>query len=264
MRRKLIPLLLFFIVLPIGGLVYSVHVIKTQSEYQIPTKQAAQQAQRKQAAQQAQRKQAAQREQRKQAAQQAQSKQSAQQGQKKQTAQQGQKKQPVQQVQSAPQRHESLQLPAYSEFSTRKRPVQPIQNVSKTPEAHQFSAYSVYSTSKHNVHQVQGGYMQTATSDVPSHSMRGQRIMTTGALYASTVYVPFDSKTPSAYSEDLAMADRGVRRAKQDFIQRPDDDPAQTSPVGEPWVLLAFALLFGGVIAIRKKNKGKVGSTSEV
>lgn len=283
MRRKLIPLLLFFIVLPVGGLVYSVYMMKTQSEYQMPNRPSTQQVQRKQPMQQAQRQQSAQSDQLDNPAQRAQSKQSVQQAQRKQTvqpdqmdnpaqraqgkqparqakgkqsAQQVQSKQPAQQVQSAPRQQESLPFPAYSEFSTRKRSAQQIQNGAERNASHSSSAYSMYKTSKHNVHQVQGGYMQAATSDVPFHPMRGQRIMTTGAVYASTVYVPFDSKTPASYSEDLAMADRGLRRAKQDFIQRPDDIPAQTSPVGEPWILLVFALLFGGVVALRRRNRG--------
>ena len=274
MRRKLIPLLLFFIVLPVGGLVYSVYMMKTQSEYQMPNRPSTQQVQRKQPMQQAQRQQSAQSDQLDNPAQRAQSKQSVQQAQRKQTiqpdqmdnpAQRAQSKQPArqakgkqsaQQVQSAPRQQESLPFPAYSEFSTRKRSAQQIQNGAERNASHSSSVYSVYKTSKHNVHQVQGGYMQAATSDVPFHPMRGRRIMTTGAVYASTVYVPFDSKTPASYSEDLAMADRGLRRAKQDFIQRPDDIPAQTSPVGEPWILLVFALLFGCIVALRRRNRG--------
>ena len=33
---------------------------------------------------------------------------------------------------------------------------------------------------------------------------------------------------------------------KRNFPGRPDDRPADASPIGEPWLLLAFALLFGG------------------
>ena len=96
--------------------------------------------------------------------------------------------------------------------------------------------------------------MQTATSDVPSHSMRGQRIMTTGALYASTVYVPFDSKTPSAYSEVAVAMDGDESKKPRKFVNRPDINIGE-SPVGEPWILLIFALLFGGAVA--RKAKGR-------
>ena len=222
---------------------------------QAQRQQSAQSDQLDNPAQRAQRKQTVQPDQMDNPAQRAQGKQSAQQAKGKQSAQKAQSKQPAQQVQSAPRQQESLPFPAYSEFSTRKRSAQQIQNGAERNASHSSSAYSMYKTSKHNVHQVQGGYMQAATSDVPFHPMRGQRIMTTGAVYASTVYVPFDSKTPASYSEDLAMADRGLRRAKQDFVQRPDDIPAQTSPVGEPWILVVCAAIFGGVIAWRRREK---------
>lgn len=267
MRRLLIPILLF-IVLPWSGLTISMYSTTMQAEYQMPTKQAKQQVQSKQAGLRAQSKPAAQKAQSKQSAQpdqmdnpaqRAQSKQSAKKAESKQNAQKEQKKQPVQQVQSKPsKRPETLQLPAYSDFSKRKRSVQPqpVQQVTMKPASHKAPAYSVYKTSKQSVHHVQGGYMQPALSDVPAHPMRGQRILTTGAVYASTVYVPFDNTPPSMYSEALAMADRGGRRAKQGFLPGMDDDPAQTSPVGEPWVMAIFALLFGGIVALRRRNRG--------
>ena len=271
MRRKLIPLLLFFIVLPVGGLAYTVYSMKMQSEYQMPNKPSKQQVQNKPSAQKAQNKPSAQKAQSKQSAQpdqmdnpaqRAQSKQSALKAKDKQSAQQAQKKQPVQQVQSKPSKQpEALQLPAYSDFAKRKRSVQPqpVQQVAMKPASHKAPAYSVYKTSKQSVHHVQGGYnMQPALSDVPAHPMRGQRILTTGAVYASTVYVPFDNTPPSMYSEALAMADRGGRRAKQGLgdVPRPDADQGNTSPVGEPWILLVFALSFGGIVALRRRNKG--------
>lgn len=268
MRRKLIPLLLFFIVLPVGGLAYTVYSMKMQSEYQMPNKPSKQQVQNKPSAQKVQNKPAAQKAQSKQSAQpdqmdnpaqRAQSKQSAKKAESKQNAQKEQKKQPVQQVQSKPsKRPETLQLPAYSDFSKRKRSVQPqpVQQVAMKPASHKAPAYSVYKTSKQSVHHVQGGYMQPALSDVPAHPMRGQRILTTGAVYASTVYVPFDNTPPSMYSEALAMADRGGRRAKQGFLPGMDDGPANTSPIGEPWIMAIFALLFGGIVALRRRNRG--------
>jgi hypothetical protein len=228
-----------------------------QAEYQMPTKQAKQQVQSKQAGLRTQSKPAGLQVQPKQAKQQVQSKQAKQQVQSKQTKQQAQSKQAVRPAQNVSKRPESPQFPVYSGYTKRKYSAPQVQSKPvKQPAGHPSPTYSVYKTSKHSVHQVQGGYMQAATSDVPFHPMRGQRIMTTGAVYASTVYVPFDSKTPASYSEDLAMADRGLRRAKQDFIQRPDDDPAQTSPVGEPWIMAIFALLFGGIVALRRRNRG--------
>ena len=44
----------------------------------------------------------------------------------------------------------------------------------------------------------------------------------------------------------------------------PDANAGQESPVGEPWVLAAFALLFAGVVWLRgKKARAKEAGTKE-
>ena len=77
--------------------------------------------------------------------------------------------------------------------------------------------------------------------------------MQNGMVYASAVYEPFNGAAPSEYV-DGKIPDR-IKRAKSGWVDRPDDRPAQTSPVGEPLILAVFALLFGGIIAVRRKNK---------
>lgn len=89
--------------------------------------------------------------------------------------------------------------------------------------------------------------------------------MTTGAKYSSFVYEPFDNTAPS---ESTANG-HGPRRAKKGdgwddsgFILGPDINPGQESPVGEPWVLALFALLFAGVMAWKKKSKSSLEGAS--
>lgn len=44
----------------------------------------------------------------------------------------------------------------------------------------------------------------------------------------------------------------------------PDANAGQESPVGEPWILAAFALLFAGVVWLRgKKARAKEAGTKE-
>lgn len=86
-------------------------------------------------------------------------------------------------------------------------------------------------------------------------AIQSQQIMPT-RNYNGTVYEPFSSVTPSeqsavgaAYSP--AQAPGGPRRDK---INGPDTPPANESPIGEPWIMAAFALLFAGAVALRRRK----------
>ena len=67
--------------------------------------------------------------------------------------------------------------------------------------------------------------------------------MAGGSALSTTVYQPFNNTAPSEYSGGGCTSDIG---GKRNFPGRPDDRPVDASPIGEPWLLLAFALLFGG------------------
>ena len=109
----------------------------------------------------------------------------------------------------------------------------------------------VYAVSNQSVHHIQNCGPVTRMNDVPMHGMRGQCIMTTGVAYSSNVYEPFNNTPPSEYTPEGTSTGGGPRR----FPQRPDINPGE-SPVGEPWIMAIFALLFGGIIAVRR---GKIG-----
>lgn len=262
MRRLLIPILLF-IVLPWSGLTISMYSTTMQAEYQMPTKQAKQQVQSKQpglraqskpAGPQVQPKQAKQQVQSKQTAHPAQSKQAKQQAQNKQTKQQAQSKQAVRPTQAVSKRPESPQFPVYSGYQKRKYSAPQVQSKPvKQPAGHPSPTYSVYKTSNHSVHQVQGGYRQQGASDFPAIAMRDQRIITTGAVYASTVFMPFDNTPPSSFAKGIAANEEGPS-GRRKFVDRPDINPGE-SPVGEPWILVVCAAIFGGVIAWRRREK---------
>ena len=86
---------------------------------------------------------------------------------------------------------------------------------------------------------------------------QSHQIMSSGANYGGTVYKPFDNTTPSEQSEVGASyspnkAPSGPRRDK---VLGPDTPPADESPVGEPWILLAFAAIFAGGIALRRRKR---------
>ena len=89
-------------------------------------------------------------------------------------------------------------------------------------------------------------------------AIQTQRIMTTGANYNGTVYEPFSSATPSEQSEVGANQSGAKGTVRKGFIN-PSDPGHQSNefPIGEPWVMLLGALVFTGVIWLRRKQKEK-------
>jgi len=88
-------------------------------------------------------------------------------------------------------------------------------------------------------------------------SFKSPQTMRTVSNYVGTVYTPFGSEVPSDQSGIGSNSNEGgkpghIRKGK---ILGPDTDPANQSPIGEPWILLAFATLFAAIIAWRKKNR---------
>ena len=99
----------------------------------------------------------------------------------------------------------------------------------------------------------------TNEENLSIQTFQSQQILQTSVQYKGTVYEPFDNTAPSeqnsegiSSSPNRAPGKGGVRNG---FGPRPDDKPADTSPVGEPWILAAFAVLFAGVIAWRRAKE---------
>ena len=95
---------------------------------------------------------------------------------------------------------------------------------------------------------VYGGAPQGAV--MQSTGMQSQQIMSSGSAYTGTVYEPFGNTTPSEANQ-AAKAPGGPRRA---FDTTGDYGGSEESPVGEPWILILFALGFMGIIFIRKRK----------
>ena len=94
-------------------------------------------------------------------------------------------------------------------------------------------------------------------------AMQSQQIMQNGQNHDGTIYAPFDNTMPSEQSSgpNKAPGKGGVRKSDgddwnpDDFILGPDANQGKQYPVGEPWILAAFALLFAGVVYLRGKKK---------
>lgn len=80
-----------------------------------------------------------------------------------------------------------------------------------------------------------------------------------GSAYSSTVYQPFSNTTPATYSASAGSngetLPEGITNIHKAFPNRPDYNQGQTSPVGESWVMLAFAAMAAGVIAYNRKRQ---------
>ena len=96
-------------------------------------------------------------------------------------------------------------------------------------------------------------------------AIQSQKIMTTGAVYNGTVYEPFSNATPAEQSYTPAKAPGGPRRgydANGNWVPDGDDfgGGAETGesdqfPIGDAMMpLLAFALMFCGYVAIRRRR----------
>ena len=88
--------------------------------------------------------------------------------------------------------------------------------------------------------------------------MRSMQVMTSDIRYTGVTYAPFTAALPSeqsAASESSSGRPTGsIRRGK---ILGPDTPPANESPIGEPWILAVFAILFTLTI-IRNKEKHNI------
>ena len=70
--------------------------------------------------------------------------------------------------------------------------------------------------------------------------------------YQGTVYEPFND-TPPSESESGSSPSKITNR-RNGFVDRPDTPPAPGSPIGEPWIMLAFAAMATIAITLRKKQ----------
>ena len=76
--------------------------------------------------------------------------------------------------------------------------------------------------------------------------------------YKSTIYEPFSSATPSSDANGSNNGNARGMSGRRNAFENPDDpnrDPE--SPIGEPWIMLAFATIGAGVILIKQRKKIK-------
>ena len=86
-----------------------------------------------------------------------------------------------------------------------------------------------------------------------SYQMTNTSTYHVGTTYnpAQTVYEPFSDETPSNSGQNGQSRISGRRNA----IGNPGNpNPNEESPIGEPWIMLAFAVMAAGVIYIKQRK----------
>ena len=73
--------------------------------------------------------------------------------------------------------------------------------------------------------------------------------------YESTVYEPFTAASPSSNSSNAPAGISGRRNINEDdFGFEDESNKSNEFPIGEPWIMLAFAAMAAVVITLRKKQ----------
>ena len=73
---------------------------------------------------------------------------------------------------------------------------------------------------------------------------------------AQTVYTPFSSDAPGS-SNDGNNGPSRISNRKNGFDNPADPERDPESPIGEPWILLAFAAAAAGVVYIKRRSAAK-------
>lgn len=121
--------------------------------------------------------------------------------------------------------------------------------------AQSFAGFPLMETNKQTIYTLpMGKELSAPTVSLGAHSLT---VSPVGGTYRSTIYAPFSSETPAT----VASADNGGMNKRRTFggegmgSDKPDDpNRSEYSPLGDAWSMLLFALGYGILIMIRKKN----------
>ena len=100
-------------------------------------------------------------------------------------------------------------------------------------------------------------FSSTSAYRVQQIDMSAQSVQVEGyQQYHSTIYEPFSNETPSSNGSNAPADITGRKNTINTggFGTEPDPNASNNSPIGEPWILLAFAAVAAIVIRLRKKQ----------
>ena len=100
-------------------------------------------------------------------------------------------------------------------------------------------------------------FQSTSSYPMTQQSYQAQEANQVGSYqaYESTIYEPFTAASPSSNSNDAPANISGRRNINEDdFGFEDESNKSKEFPVGEPWIMLAFAAMAAVVITLRKKQ----------
>lgn len=104
-------------------------------------------------------------------------------------------------------------------------------------------------------------FKSTSAYQQDPHAMQATQVSTAPSYqsYESTIYTPFSSDAPysDANSGSNGPARINGRKNTGDFGHTDDPFKDPDSPIGEPWILLAFAAAAAGVVYIKRRSATK-------
>ena len=106
--------------------------------------------------------------------------------------------------------------------------------------------------------------MAVALIALPTMAQQQEWQSTSSMLETGSSYTPQVNAVGATTVSEMATTTTdtyspasGPNRAKKDFNNPGEYGQSGESPVGEPWILAAFALAFGGVVAFRRRREAE-------
>lgn len=104
-------------------------------------------------------------------------------------------------------------------------------------------------------------FKSTSAYQQDPYAMQATQVSTAPSYqsYESTIYTPFSSDAPysDANSGSNGPARINGRKNTGDFGHTDDPFKDPESPIGEPWILLAFAAAAAGIVYIKRRSATK-------
>ena len=101
-------------------------------------------------------------------------------------------------------------------------------------------------------------FQSTSSYPMTQQSYQAQEANQVGSYqaYESTIYEPFTSANPSSNGSNAPADITGRKNTINTggFGTETDPNASNQSPIGEPWIMLAFAVMAAVVITLRKKQ----------
>ena len=105
-------------------------------------------------------------------------------------------------------------------------------------------------------------FKSTSAYQQDPYAMQATQVSTAPSYqsYESTIYTPFSSDAP--YSDAHSGSNGPVRingrkNTGDGWVDSGEEGRSEESPIGEPWILLAFAAAAAGVVYIKRRSATK-------